>query len=334
MALIKNIDEVREVLPQLVSNLNASSNLPDFDAVEEKHLVPLIGEALYEDLVSKYDDNSLSEDEEAVLKNVRRLIAAYAFLEDLATTHVFLTDVGVRVYSTGDMQKAAGWEYKELKKFLENKAFDATEVLLLYLWRHKADLPLWTDSDAYESFEGLLIRTGTDFSEQYKLFQPMRTFYALKTLLRDQQDSYVLSAIGADLLNYFLQLEDPTADESKIIRQLKKGLAFFTIKHACDHYVVRFGDSGFTIVSEFGGDREGDDSGRAGASAHAIKRLKDACDKDGKNFISKAKTLAIELRKTDAASEYITAFDNGPLYKKMNASAWTSGNERRKIFRF
>lgn len=335
MALIKSISEVQDVLPQLVSNLNAQSNLPDFTAVEEKYLLPITGEELYEDLLNKYDNNTLSDDEEALVQQLRRLIAAQGYLDDLAATHVFITDTGVRVHSTDTLQKAASWEYKELRKFLENKVCDATEVLLSYLWRHKADLPLWTASDAYKSFEGLLIKTGVDFSEQYKLYQPMRNYYALKSLIRDQQDAYIVSGIGASLFDHLLKLAAPTAEERAIIKQLKKGLAFFTIKHAVDHYAVRYSDNGFTVVAPFGGDVESDNAGRAGASAAGLKRLKDACDRDGKNFVSAAKKLSIAYRSnSNSSADYRTAFDTGPLAKKATADAWTSGNEKRKIFRF
>ena len=335
MPLIKSISEVAAVLPKLTSHLNNDSLLPNFAAAEEKYLVPIIGNALYEDLQTKYNDNDLSDSEGVLLSHIQLLVASYGFLDELAASHVLITDGGIRTQSTGDYQKAVGWEYKELKSFLSDRVCDATEVLLHYLFSHKNDLALWTASDAYKSFKGLLIRTGIDFAEQYKLYQPMRNFYALKSLMRDQQDSYITSGIGEDLLNYFLAKEAPSDDEKKILQQLKKALAYFTIKHTTEYYAVKFNDSGFSILSVRGGDHETGDSGLSAATVNSIERLHKACDRDGKNFMAHAKGLLIDLRKSfDTTNDFTTAFDKGPLVKKLTPTDYTSGNDKRKIFRF
>ncbi len=249
--LIKTIAEVKSVLPKLVANLNSTSLLPNFNAVEEKYLVPIIGNELYADLQTKYDGNTLSVGELALLKHIRLVIAAYGFLDDLASTHVAITDFGVRTSATESMPKAVGWEYKAIKEFLIDKSTDGTEVLLNYLWKKKADFALWTASDQYKDFQGFLIRTGTDFNNHYKLHQPMRTFYALKGVINDVQYEYLLPALGKELLKYFVDETGVTAEEKVIAWTLKKALSFFTIKRAGEHYNVQFGASGFTIVSFF-----------------------------------------------------------------------------------
>lgn len=334
MALITQITEIKEVLPKLVSNLNATSLLPNFNAAEEKYLVPLIGDALYADLQTKYTGNTLSPAELILIKHIRLLTASYALMDEQAATHVFITDDGIRVAGTTDMQKAVGWEYKELKKYLKDRALDATEVLLKYLWKNKATLDLWTASDAYKQFESLLIRTGTDFSEHYMLYQPMRTFYAFKTILNDVQDEYVSSALGKDLLNYLKDVAAPSPEEKSIIRKLKKGLAFYTIYRAGEHFPVRFSDAGFTVVAD-GGDSEGETAGSVNATLQMIEIKMKACKREGQNFMARAKNELVKLRTaTVAANAFTTAFDTGPLTKYISPEQQTSGNEKRKTFRF
>jgi hypothetical protein len=333
--LTRTIAEIQEVLPKLISNLNSTSNLPNFDAVEQKYLTPLIGDALYDDLTTKYLASTLTDDEKILVKHMRLVTASYGLLDDLASTHVFLTDQGVRVNESSNMQKAVGWEYKELKKFLGDKALDGVEVLLGYMWKKKADLGLWTASDAYKQFNGLLIRNATDFNDQYRLYQPQRTFYAMKNILRDAQSFYIVSGFGEDLLTYFLGIAAPADDEKAILAQLKKGLAFMTVKHACEHLPVQFGETGFSTISALtGGDRETDDSGRGPATVATIKMKMEVCDREGKNFLLKAKRLAVAFYKDDASDEFKTALDAGPLKGYLDPSEKTSGNERRRIFRF
>lgn len=335
MALITTIDEIKEVLPKLVSNLNSTSLLPNFDAVEQKYIVPLIGNALYQDLTDRYKTDNLNNPEQQLVKHLRLIVAAYGFLDELPAAHVTLTDDGVRTMDTQAMPKAVGWEYKELKAFLQTRALDGTEVVLNYLWKNKSTFTLWADSDECKQFESLLIRTGTDFNEQYRLYQPMRTYYLLKSLTEDVQGYYLLSALGKDLLHYFIQLESPGEEEKAIIKYLKKGLAYLTVKFAAEHYNVRFNDGGFTVISTFGGDRDTDDSGRSTASAQQLQLKMNACRRDGESFIARAKSAIVKLRADSAVSaDFIVAFDAGPLKSYIDPATKTKGNEKRKVFRF
>jgi hypothetical protein len=334
MALIKTIEEAKEVLPKLLSSLEDDSFLPNIDATEEKYITPLIGDALYSDLQTKYDAVTLSADETLLVKHIRLVSLSYGFLDELIASHVVIGSDGVRTMDTTNMPKAVGWEYRELKTYLQDRAFDGTEILLKFLWKKKASFPIWTGSNEYAKFQGMLIRTGTDFNEQYGLYQPMRTFVALRAVVADAQDFYLLSGLGEDLLNYFLQIEDPGKEEKAIIKQLKKALANFTIKHAGDKYAVRFSENGFTIVNELG-NKDSDDQTRTAVSGDLLEKKLKACDRDGKDFMAMAKKLLAKWRTSGSSSEaFNTAFDAGPLKSYVDPKEKKSGNERRKIFRF
>lgn len=332
--LIKTLQEVKEVLPKLVASLNDESLLPNFDAIEEKYLVPLIGNDLYSDLQAHYDDAILAEKETILLRHVRLLIASYGFLEELAANHVVLTDFGVRTHDTDAMPKAVGWEYKEIKAHLQDRALDGAEVLLGYLWKNKVDFPRWTASDAYTQFESLLIRTGSEFSPLYTLYQPMRTFYILKPYLEDVQLEYLVDGFGADLIEYFLTIDAPTGEEKAVLKLLKKGLAFLTVKRAGEHQNVRFSEAGFSVLSlMFGGDKDTPETGRNAATPQQLTQKLKACERDGKNFLSRAKNEAVKLRTLEGVPPaYAVAFDKGPLVSYINPRDRDNGNGRRKIF--
>jgi hypothetical protein len=337
MSLIKTIAEVKEVLPKLVSNLNSDSLLPNFDTVEEKYLVPIIGTDLYESLQAKYDAAAvtpLSATDLQLLKHIRLVIAAYGLSDEQAASHVFFTDDGIRVNSSGDMAKAVGWEYKELARYLQDRALDGTEVLLKYLWRNKADIPLWVGSAEYKQYEGLLIRSALEFNDYFPLYQPMRTFFRVRGIMKNQQKNYLFSGFGEDLVNYFIKNNAPTDAEADIILALKEALANFTIKHACEKFAVRFGETGFTVLSQ-NADPESSDAGRMAAGMLGVKEYKETCDRDGKESIRVAKKLCVALYVTTGApAEFITAFAKGPLMNYVDPKDKTSGNEKRKSFRF
>ena len=337
MALIKTIAEIKEVVPDLVININSSSLIGDVSATEEKHLVPLIGDALYNDIQTKFNAGTLSDAEKTLLRYMRLVIAPYALQAKQVFKHVFMTDQGIRVAASNNLQKAVGWEYKKLEDGLSYLAVDGKEALLKYMFRHKADLPLWTASDEYKQFEGLLIRTSSDFDGRKKLFQPTRTFFAMGPTIKKAQKFYLISGLGEDLLYYLVKVAAPATEEKAIIEELKDALAHFTVKHACEDFEVRFDENGFTITSQLmGGDQEGSNSGRTGASIQAIDRLQKACDRDGKNFMLSAKRLLVAYRKaiTDT-TDFTTAFDKGPLKTYCDPKDQDSWNRKpgRKGFR-
>jgi hypothetical protein len=335
MALITTLPEIKEVLPKLVSNLNSDSLMPNFVAVEQKYLLPLIGVALYNDLQAKYNANTLSVDELALVKHIRLVTASYGLYDEQAASHVFFTDEGIRVANTGDMVKAVGWEYKELRRYLYDRALDGTEVLLNYLYSRKADYPLWTASTAYGQFQSLLMRTGSEFSEQYTLYQPNRTFFSMKGVVEDAQEDYLVSAIGRSLVNYYLALDAPAGDDIMIVKRLKKSLAFYSIARACEHKPVRFSENGFTLVAT-AEDTETADMGRSPSAMQVLFRMKmDACLRDGKTAMAKAKNMLIAWRSNAACSvEFQTAYDASPLKDLTGTITRNRNNDKHHHFRF
>jgi hypothetical protein len=334
MALIKTLAELKAIFPRLVSNLDEDAQLPNFDTVEIKYLVPVIGMGLYNDIQTKYNANNLSASETALLKHMQLLVAANTFRDELIINQVLLTDQGWKTFQTAEMGKLVGWEFKELKSYLVDKALDAEEVLLAYLWANKADYALWTASDEYKQFTSLLIRTGTDFKKQYKsLHQPMRTYYALQAVASDVQEMHLYAGVGEDLLNYLKGADAPTETEKKCIDLLKKAMAFFTISKACNQLPVRISDAGLTVSSQYGDKEDADSAGREGAAIALIEKLQKDSEKDGQNYLSKARYELYQYRKsTTSGADFNTAFDKGPLTGYVVPGDRTSGNEDRKIF--
>lgn len=334
MALIKTKNELKQLFPKLVSNLSDDTLLPNFATAEIKWLVPLIGMDLYNDIQTKYNDSSLNAGQQTLLKHMQLLVAATTLRDELIINQVMLTDQGWRTFSTQEAGKLVGWEFKELRDFLIDKSCDAEEVLLTYLWANKADYALWTASEEYKQFASLLIRTGTDFKKQYKqLHQPMRTYYALQSVAADVQETYLYAGVGENLLIYLRDAAAPTETETKCIGLLKKAMAYFTIKRACSQLPVQIGDGGLTVSSQYGDKEDSDTAGREGAAASLIAKLENDCDKEGQNFLSKARLALYQYRSgAECTADFKTAYDKGPLTGYVLPSDKTSGNEDRNFF--
>jgi hypothetical protein len=337
MALIRTAIEAKAALPRVLSNLGATANLPDFAAAEIKYLVPLIGFAQYNAINDKINatptPEALTDAETVLLPYLRRVVAFFAYLDDMGTDNAKITDNGLRTTESANLPRVFGWQYKELKETLQSKAYDAVEVMLRFLFENKADYSDWTGSEEYASLNALLIKTGTDFDAHYKLYQPMRTFYSLKVLLDEVQEDFIKPAIGEDLLTYFIELDAPDDDEKKFIKLLKKAAAYLVIKKACQHYSVRFDSNGFTILS---GDSENPQSaGRTQADTTLFEMKMNSCESDAQTYLAKAKKALATFRVDSANTDFNDAYDDGPLVNyDLTVTKKDRGNDTRKIFRF
>lgn len=338
MALIKTIAEIRGVIPRL-SRLSDTANLPNVDKAGRMHMLPLLGKELYNDLSTKYNANTLSSKEQDLLKNIQLPLAAFALLDDLAFMHTIITDAGVRTAGTDKMEAAHRWEFRELQNALVNYATDGIELMLAFLYETKADWPLWTESNEFKELDSFLIITGADFKKYYPLFQPLRTFWALRPIMQDVEENYLAPTLGRDLLAWIKTQDEITitADggEVDVKKILKRAAAQFTIKHACEVMPVRFDENGFTVVTPSGSIDSTTSDGRQAAD---VTTKLNAANREGQNNLSRSTAYLVNIANglytVDFGDDFTTAFDNSPLKTDPNKKPYTNGNERRKIFRF
>lgn len=333
-ALIKTIAEAKTALGRVLSNLSNAALLPDFATAEVKYLVPLVGWTLYDNIKGKLNANpveDLSEQETALLPYLRRVSAFYTYYDDLGTDNAKITDSGIKSTESVNMPRVFGWQFKELKNTLLQKAYDATEVLLRFLFEHKADYPEWVGSEEYAALNSLIIKTGTDFDNHYKLWQPMRTFYSLKILIDEVQEDFIKPAIGEDLMQFFVEGET-NDNEKEILKLLKKAIAYKTIKKAAEHYTVRFDSNGFTILGS--GDQEnGETAGREQASLPLFEQKINACERDAGTYLVKAQKAMAEYRPDSNNAAFTDAYDGGPMLDYEEPTR-DRKNDTRKNFRF
>lgn len=335
MALTKTVAEVKEMLPNFVSNLSIATSLPNFDTPENKYLVPIIGIDLYNDIQTKYDAVTLTTDETKLLKKMRLVTVAHAYHDGLAMGDITLTDYGFRTMAPKDAVPIPRWKFLQMQSAILNIAYDATETLLNYLFETAP--ALWTASDEYATINSLLIKTGTDFSLQYSLYQPMRTFFSIRSVIADQQELYIKESIGNDLLTHILEEAAPDDTLIAITKKLKKALAFYTVKRCCQMFTVRFSMEGMTVLSQGGADSPNDEGRRSADPIDLDMKMKTA-ERDGYDFLAKAKYDLWKYRNATTGdvpdAGFNTAFDAGPLASYADPLEAVSGNEERKgIFR-
>lgn len=337
MPLITKISEIRAVINMSV--LSDDAALPNIEKAERKHIIPVIGKPLYQDMVVKYNavPQGFNTYEGLLLKHIQLALAAYALHDDLALMHTHITDMGLRRASSNNLPAAFKWEYNATKSALLDVAQEGLEILLNFLFAEKEEFPLWENDEAYQQYLKLIIRSGTEFSGIYRLYQPLRTYAAIMPLMDDVKDNYLIPTLGEALLNYFVESENPTDYEKEVLRLLKKGAAHLTIKHACEQFPVQFSERGFTVINS--GDQNSDDAGITHTPSTMLELKMRAADRDGNNFLIRGRNYIVKMLRDqtlqeDFSEDFQSAVADSPLKDYATRSDTPDrGNDRRKIFR-
>ena len=332
MPLISTIEEIQAVLPKLISTTSETSTLPNFGHTEDKYIVPIIGATLYNTLVTNYNASTLDADEIILVNKLRRAIVPYAFLDDLGLYILMLQDSGAKKISQGGTEPVRGWEVQELKTTLIKKATEGIEHSLNYLFENKIIYPEWTSSPEYVKLKTLLLKSGTEFNDNYTLFQPQRTYFIMRGIMNDVQLLYLEESIGKELLEYLRDAPIPTADEKVCISLLKKSLAFFTVAKACKHFSVSFSDGGFTILGEKSTNALENQMNQAADLQLLEMKIKE-CLMEGDSYLELSRNKLVALyEKAGVSDAFKAAFAPGPLKVYIKPADRTSGNENRKIY--
>jgi hypothetical protein len=324
--LLKTIAEVKAVLR--ISNLDDDSSLPDIASAEETYIIPAIGQTLYDSLNDDYNavPQTLTSIEQDLVKKIQKPLAAFAYLDDIGLIHARITDAGIRRTTTDNMPAAYRWEVDEVKNALYHRAYQGLESLLSFLEKYKDQFPDWTASDAYKRRTGYLVKTGYDFNDQFSLFHPLRTYNSFFGIIGDIERLYIIPTIGETFFNELKALVAPNADQTTVIADLKKSIAHFTIRHAAEKLPARITQHGFTIHHATGNDSG--DSSSEHAPDNILSMLIKSCEKDGNNYLIKAKQYLDEK----ATGIVFPTYFNSPYYSNPATSAADDGNSRRKIF--
>lgn len=323
MPLITTIQQIKQVLK--ISNLNNNASLPDIEAAEEKYIIPKIGKVLYTELLTAYENDTLTPIQEKLLLKVQKPLAAFSYYDDLAVQHAVITDTGVRKISTDAMPTAYRWEFDGVKDTLAQKGHQGMESLLQFLEENAASFPSWTASEAYAIRNKFLIKTAMDFSDQYRIAEPHRTYSSLLGVLADVEDLYIKPTIGEAFFAELKADPAPNADEKQVIATLKKAIAHLCIHHAFEKSLTKITEAGVTIYDRYA-DRG--DSTAAQPTHDQIQFVMNATKRDGQSYLVKAKLYLDQkasgsLFATYFASEFYTA-----------PKEYEDPNKNRKIFRF
>lgn len=332
-SLINNKETVR--LYVRINYINDISSLPDFQLAAEKYLIPIIGQALYDDLLAQViafevpaeGEEPVDIDDVDLVGKCRAVIAPLGYLMELATIHTQITDSGLRTASTETLQAAHRWEYNKVEEHLIEKGSFAIESLLKYLFKEKDDYTDWTDSDEYKDLSSIIFQIASEFNKYFRVQHPYRVWWELRPLIREVEDFYIIPTIGEDFYTELKEDADPGADEIKAIELIKKAVAQLTIVKAIEKLSVRITPNGFTILIS-AGNSDAANSGDHPQRDPQLSLLYESCERSGSAYLLQLQ----EYLNSKASDSVFQSYYESDKYEAPSTEPEVSPNANRKIF--
>jgi len=319
MALINDIETVRANGVNVMF-INDDSVIADMLGAEERFIVPVLGETLYNDL----NDNIADPDYADLLAKVRRALAPLAYWSDLPNIQSVITDRGAAAFASQNMVSSPRWAFYELRETLADKGCYALERLIQYLFDNKTDLN-WTLPSPFK----IIFLTGDEFYNFFPVYQPHRTFLNFRPIIKQVEDQYIRTSIG-DL--FFEELRDkanPSTEDAKAIALIKAAVANLTIKTACEILPVKISANGFTVILRDALDKPW--QGEQQAEDTQIGLLYKSVERTGNTYASKLKDY---LNENASADLFATYFSSSYYQAPVDPTTIVDPNTNRQIFGF
>jgi hypothetical protein len=302
--IIATTEQLMQHLPSAYSN--QLENLPNFGNSEEQHLIPIIGQTMYENLIA----DEPTELYAALLPYARAVIAPFGYLQNLPFLQTLISDNGLISLEAENQRKAFKWEYKEVQEALANMGFSAQERLISFLTLHKEEYwEEWQDADYNNGSNFAFIRNGKDLAESIAIVQPHRCFMHLRPIFLEIGEMDLRGVLGNEYyedLSERVIADDTNAEELGILRWLRMASGRLALAKAAQQSNIRFNvGNGFTIADIL---KEQSEEGRKGASQAQLN-----------SFISEMKISAMAL--LDNVSKQLNNNANEELYPVYYASS-------------
>ncbi len=308
MPLFRQIKTIAQYIT--IADAVSDASLPKQVPAEEEYIIPVLGQALFTTLQTEADGNLTTPS--ALIKKAWAALAFLCYYDELPLMHARISDSGLKNVTNDKIQGAYRYQYEAVRSHCEDQGLAALERLFVFLLSdpNASYYTAWKASDAYKRLNKNLIKSGTDFSTYYHIYQPHRTFHCLQPILTEAEDLFITPTIGEA---FFIELRDkatPSTDEKYVLELLKKAAANLTIFKSVGKLTVRLRAEGLTVMlSPTGHDRA--DQGEENAPTSDKGRLEAESFKDGNEYLNRA----VNYLNAKASNSVFATYFTSSLYK-------------------
>lgn len=295
--LITTLDEAKKYVP--------SSAIQRFDVIEQfienaerKEIKPVLGTALYNDLLDSYEGSGEMEDIYLdLLPFVQRALIHFAYYDAIHVLDVIPTQQGFAIVNNSNMAPASANRVEAFKKSMLKAAYGGIESLLQHLEENKSDFSSWTESSFYSEKTGHLLTSARDFDNYVKIDESRLVFLKILPKIEYIEEFEVKPAISEELFDKLIadaKGDSMSLDYTKIYNLLKPSVANMAMAKALDYLSTAIYAEGIMLNYSIGS--------QSVAGTDRLERLAKDLYRTGMGYLNKAR--GIILANVDSYTEF------------------------------
>ena len=208
-----NAAELNQFIP-VSAALYFESVQSSLDDAWRLFVLPLLGDALAEEIEAYYAEEDPTVLQRKVLNECQRAVANLAFWYNFDELNVRISDQGMqRQESDGSFKQTFKYQEDQLRAAFKNKGFNALDRVIDLLDKHQEDFPLYEQSPAYASRKSSIVRCTAEVDANYFINNSHLIFLRLKPIFKSVEETLLQQALGDALyLDLTKALREGTAN--------------------------------------------------------------------------------------------------------------------------
>ncbi|MEL7122785.1 MAG: DUF6712 family protein [Bacteroidota bacterium] len=234
-------------------SLELESIKPTIEETAYNHIIPFIGEELWDDALTKFDAGSSDTNHIKLLPYIQKPLAMLSLYEYSKIGNIMMGEGGMFRMESDSMKTPYKYQENQYREVHLFQGYEALERLQKFLDKNADTYPLYTGSDAYATRKALLINYATEFRKYYSFSINRYTFEQILSVIEDVQYFAILPTLGQEQFAKLLE-GNLNAKEKELLELCRKAIVHFTIQESLVRMWVRL-EGNRIVQNESSGDQ-------------------------------------------------------------------------------
>jgi hypothetical protein len=264
------------------------------DNIEEEYLIPYLGIAQYNQLLSIVNSNSNSNIKLKFIDKCKSIVGAFVTHKYASKSEINLSSAGLKIIDGDGSKGPYQYQRNDYLKFFYKEGFTFIDKLLSFLFENKTEFPLWANSDACEKCSKLFIRSGSEYRQSIITAEPSIIYWNIVFKLQEIEDFNLYPVFGEDFITDLkVKHNNKTLSnkEKHLVYLLQKYTAYAATAAAIPFLQISLDSNGLTIA---GSQTTGNDNSSSKKDAgFNIDKYASSCSNSASQFSKLAKDFII-----------------------------------------
>lgn len=232
--IITSVDEIKTFIA-VQQSTTIETMQPYLDEAVES-VLPIIGEAQWEKLVTDYEQNSVDADHLKLLAIAQKAIVNFAYLQYSVDGNLSISDAGIQQSDDTYSKRAYQWAVVKFQRLRLEKAWSSLHQILKLLYSKQDVYTDWADSDEADNILQFYIYTVDDFC-LYRPIADYSTLWALRPCMLSVDNNSITPLISEALateIKVQIKAKNLSADNKLLLKKIQSAVAHLSIAEAID----------------------------------------------------------------------------------------------------